>query len=1474
MKNLAFFLLAALLSVTGYAQTTAAAYNFTATTGTYSSISATGTATTSTFLGDDRNQSGIAIGFNFVFCGTTYTQLSACSNGWLCLNNSTSTALTNSAANVVGAGMLMVYWDDLNGSGNNAYYQTTGTAPNRVFTFEWKNWGTWTGSGNANMQVKLYETTNAVEFIYGSSTYASHSATIGIANSTTDYQTLPNVSATPTPSSTTFTTNLATSPANGQIYRWFPCPVTVTATASAAVCPGGTITLTGTSSGTTYSWAGPGGYTSTSLSPVLSNVAATAAGVYTLTGSDSTCSSRATATVSLLAPPAAPVVTPASAIVCDGTTTPLTATLPPSAINLVPFQGWESGVPTSAGTPVNGWTTTATSTAYVTQATSGSFPSATPHTGTYMADFHSFSYSAINVSLISPSFSMTGITGGQVSFWMYRDNGYNTATYNTEGITVYVNTSASTIGATNLCFIPRRIGLAPTGSVTGTATPSGNDWYQYTVSIPATYTTGTNYVLFNFNSNWGNDIYLDDVSITGNQSIAPPVWTPTTYLYSNAAATTAYTAGDTLLNVYVHPTGITTPTTISYIATITNGVCTAADTAVITINPPVSPITGSTDVCIATNVTLSNGVAGGTWSASNATVATVNPTTGVVHGSAVGVDTIYYTAPGGCVVYAVITVSNTTTPTVGNTVLCNGGLTSALSNPTGGGTWASSNAAVATVSTTGLVTSGAAGVAIITYTAPSGCTDTTLVRVTPAPPAITGSPNVCYNGGVTTLSDSVAGGTWSSSNATVASVDATSGVVTGLSAGSATVTYTSLPGCYATLPLTLLANPAPITGTMQVCEAGSVTTLSDATAGGTWSAAAVGAASVDATSGAVTGITAGTATITYTAANNCFVTAPVVVNPLPAPITGTMRVCETNSTILADADAGGTWSSGSTAIATVSSTSGTVGGVNGGMAIITYTLPTGCKTTATVTVNDIPTAITGNNYVCNGYTSVLGDASAGGTWSSSNTAIIGVDSTGAITGNTVGNATITYTTGPGSCYAARAITVSPIAPPTVAILVNPGTTVCAGTTVTFTSSVTGGGTAPIYVWSVNNVILSGDVNYSYVPADGDLVRLWVYSSYQCAVPDTASTAVVMTVNPIVTPAVSISTGMGDTVCQESVVTLTPIPVGGGATPAYQWTVNGVFAGISPTYTYIPANGDVIGVVMTSSAPCRTANTANSTKVLTVSPYVTPDVTFTSSMGPVSCEGYPQVFSATQLNGGTMPQYQWSVNGVATGSGPVYSYAPANGDLVQVTLTSNFPCVTTTTATANTALTVLPVVAPVGNVYPEPGYIVAPGMVVTFHCDILSGGGSAPTYQWIVDGVPVPGATTNLYVTSDLQNGDSVTCQVTNNDECSGISTFNYVKITVGGNVGVNTVTAGGDIVLLPNPNKGNFTVKGSTGTADELNLEVTDMLGKVIYRNRVSSQGGQLDEQVNLNSDLANGMYLLTIRGSNLSRTIHFEVQK
>ena len=115
-------------------------------------------------------------------------------------------------------------------SGNGIYRQTTGTAPNRVLTVEWKNWGVaYTNNAELNVQIKLYETTNIIEIIYGPSTIVtSGSLQVGLrGGSTSDFNnrsTTSDWSATTAGSSNTSTVlvNSFVYPPNGLTWTWTP----------------------------------------------------------------------------------------------------------------------------------------------------------------------------------------------------------------------------------------------------------------------------------------------------------------------------------------------------------------------------------------------------------------------------------------------------------------------------------------------------------------------------------------------------------------------------------------------------------------------------------------------------------------------------------------------------------------------------------------------------------------------------------------------------------------------------------------------------------------------------------------------------------------------------------------------------------------------------------------------------------------------------------------------------------------------------------------------------------------------------------------------------------------------------------------------------------------------------------------------------------------------------------------------------
>ncbi|WP_430615130.1 fibronectin type III domain-containing protein [Flavobacterium sp. JP2137] len=208
-------------------------YVFTHSVGTYVPVSATATRLTA-IEADDAISASTNIGFNFVYEGSPYTTFKASSNGFISFGTGTGSLSTNnlSTSNADSRPIVAPLWDDLDGrstEGSFAGYELTGTAPNRVLTMEWRNWEWNYGSTAAviSFQVKLYETTNVVEFVYRpeAGNINSGSATIGIGgkmgSGNGSFLNLTSIAA-PAVSGTNSVTDLNAKPVAGQIYKFTP----------------------------------------------------------------------------------------------------------------------------------------------------------------------------------------------------------------------------------------------------------------------------------------------------------------------------------------------------------------------------------------------------------------------------------------------------------------------------------------------------------------------------------------------------------------------------------------------------------------------------------------------------------------------------------------------------------------------------------------------------------------------------------------------------------------------------------------------------------------------------------------------------------------------------------------------------------------------------------------------------------------------------------------------------------------------------------------------------------------------------------------------------------------------------------------------------------------------------------------------------------------------------------------------------
>jgi hypothetical protein len=152
--------------------------------------------------------------------------------------------------------------------------------------------------------------------------------------------------------------------------------------------------------------------------------------------------------------------------------------------------------------------------------------------------------------------------------------------------------------------------------------------------------------------------------------------------------------------------------------------------------------------------------------------------------------------------------------------------------------------------------------------------------------------------------------------------------------------------------------------------------------------------------------------------------------PYPGVISGPATVCAGSTITLTDSVVGGTWSSSSTSVATIGST-GIVTGIAAGTTTISYAVTNSFGSSyamKVVTVNPLPTAgtITGPNTVAVSTTIGLSNSATGGTWTSSNTSVANVGSTGVVLGVSAGTVLITYAVS-GTCgpvYVTYSVTVS------------------------------------------------------------------------------------------------------------------------------------------------------------------------------------------------------------------------------------------------------------------------------------------------------------------------------------------------------------------------------------------------------------------------------------------------------------------
>lgn len=240
-------------------------YTFSESAGTYTTISGTTAIASGWFGWDDAvTANTIPIGFTFNFNGTNYTTCSINSNGYITFgaNISASNLFLPISDNTGYAGAISGFGVDLRDNNTrNILYTTTGTAPNRVFTVQWREARRFAEAGNLDFQIKLFETSNRIDIVYANFGLNNNNVNVQVGLRGANNTDFNNRSLTTTNTAWDLNTtaggaNNATcrstdnnQPSNGRTFTWTPpTPPTITSFTPTSACASSsqTVVITGT----------------------------------------------------------------------------------------------------------------------------------------------------------------------------------------------------------------------------------------------------------------------------------------------------------------------------------------------------------------------------------------------------------------------------------------------------------------------------------------------------------------------------------------------------------------------------------------------------------------------------------------------------------------------------------------------------------------------------------------------------------------------------------------------------------------------------------------------------------------------------------------------------------------------------------------------------------------------------------------------------------------------------------------------------------------------------------------------------------------------------------------------------------------------------------------------------------------------------------------------------------------------------
>lgn len=215
-----------------------------------------------------------------------------------------------------------------------------------------------------------------------------------------------------------------------------------------------------------------------------------------------------------------------------------------------------------------------------------------------------------------------------------------------------------------------------------------------------------------------------------------------------------------------------------------------------------------------------------------------------------------------------------------------------------------------------------------------------------------------------------------------------------------------------------------------------------------------------------------------------------------------------------------------------------------------------------------------------------------------------------------------------------------------------------------------------------------------------------------------------------------------------------------------------------------------------------------------------------TVNPVSiCAGNSAILNATDPANATFLWYSQANGGTPIFTGNSYSTPNLNNnttyyvETVLNTCTSSRKSVTVTVHSAQTP-------------------------TITLNGNILQAS-SAVSYQWFLNGNPIPGATQQTY--TPTQNGN-YTVQITDANGCTATSApFNYTTTSFSTNLTEHTE----HLVIYPNPTQGDVLYVNSLNN-NNLKFQIVDLQGRIL-------QAGLVNNDIIKLEDIVEGIYIIKL---------------